>query len=105
MVQPEIHVGTGEITMVEETVKGPEVYIVVFWNGGREGDWKRFKIHEQAEKYSYYMSERWTTAIVHTTEEARLLLNSALPNHKKPRFKKIVDMLLKSIGLKRWDGS
>ena len=90
--------------MVEETVKGPEVYIVVFWNGGREGDWKVFRMHDQAEKYSYYMSERWTTAIVHTIEEARLLLNSVLPNHKEPRFKGIVDKLLNKMGLKRWDG-
>ena len=90
--------------MVEKDVKEPEVYIVVFWNGGREGDWKIFQIYEQAEKYKHYMSERWTTAMVHTTEEASLLLSSVLPNHKRPRFKKIVDSLLTKIGLKRWDG-
>ena len=104
MVQPKIHVSTGENTVVEETVKEPKMYIVVFWNGGREGDWKMFQVYEQAEKYKKYMSERWTTAMVHTTEEARLLLNSVLPNHKKPRFKSIVDSLLSKIGLKRWDG-
>ena len=95
--------------MVEKTVKEPEMYIVVFWtsyeDGGSEGDWKTFVIHEQAEKYKEYMSDRWTTAIVHTIEDARLLLNSVLPNHKKPRFKRIVDSLLNKIGLKRWDGN
>ena len=91
--------------MVEEAVKEPKAYIVVFWNGGREGDWKVFNIYEQAEKYQSYMNERWTTALVHTAEEARLLLNSALPNHKKPRFKGIVDRLLSKIGLKRWHGN
>ena len=90
--------------MVEKDVKEPEMYIVVFWNGGREGDWKMFKIHQQAEKYKKQMSERWTTAMVYTAEEARLLLSSVLPNHRKPRFRQIIDSLLNKMGLKRWDG-
>tara|TARA_Y100000310_G_scaffold336477_2_gene421105 strand:- start:389 stop:661 length:273 start_codon:yes stop_codon:yes gene_type:complete len=89
---------------VAENVKGRQAYIVVFWNGGREGDWKIFQIHSQAEQYQQHMSERWNTALVHTPEEARLLLNAVLPNHKKPRFKALVDKLLNKIGLKRWDG-
>ena len=90
--------------MVEKNVKEPEMYIVVFWNGGREGDWKMFNIYEQALEYQKYMSERWTTALVHSAEEARLLLSSTLPNHRKPRFKRIIDALLNKIGLTRWDG-
>ena len=90
--------------MVEKNVKEPEMYIIVFCNGGREGDWKMIKIYEQAMQYQDYMSERWTTALVHTVEEARLLLYSTLPNHKEPRFKRIIRSLLIKIGLKPWDG-
>ena len=89
---------------MEADVKNPQNYIVVFWNGGREGDWKMFKDRVQAEKFKYYMSERWTTAMVNTVEDARLLLNATLPNHKKPRFKKIIDKILNRWGLRRWDG-
>ena len=90
--------------MVEKDVKEPEMYIVVYWNGGREGNWKMFKDHQQADKYKTTMSERWTTALVYTVEEARLLLAAVLPNHRKPRFKAIIDSLLTKMGLKRWDG-
>ena len=90
--------------MVEENVKEPEIYIIVYWNGGREGDWKIFKKHHQAEKYKYFMSERWTTALVYTVEEARLLLTAVLPNHRKPRFRAIIDTLLTKMGLTRWGG-
>ena len=90
---------------MEKNIKEPQAYIIVFWNGGREGDWKMFKVYEQAEKYQKHMNQRWNTALVHTPEEARLLLSSALPNHKKPRFKAVIDRLLAKIGLKRWVGN
>ena len=85
-------------------VKEPEAFIVVFWNGGREGDWKMFRILSQAEQYKQQMSQRWNTALVYTPEDAQLLLKSALPNHKKARFRGIINKLLLKMGLKRWDG-
>jgi len=87
--------------MVEEDIKEPEAYIIIFWDD-TEGDWKVFDKEYQALRYKDYMSGRWNTALVYTKEEARLFLSSVLPSNKSPRFKNIVDKLLNKIGLKRW---
>jgi hypothetical protein len=104
MESAQISTSKRESTFMEKTVKEPQAYIIVFWNGGEEGDWKTFNKEHQALKYKELMSERWNTALVYSPEEARLLLSSVLPSKKAPRFKRIIDVLLYKIGLKRWDG-